>query len=158
MDGVTSGSFYWFCQCQGERHRLQDRSFLWDVGFAQGFERILDGGTWGKPWRQGPGFHFLKVFFVKSSFKLASTQLFEFDLTWLDFFSILFLGGMYLISCTKASIELKAISWICASSPLRCGGPSSLGSTKKMVWEKKNLIAGIKPQNEIGNQAFLEAS
>ena len=22
---------------------LQDRSFLWDVGFAQGFERFFDG-------------------------------------------------------------------------------------------------------------------
>ena len=33
--------------CQGERHMLRDRLFLWDVGLPKGFERFFDGGTWG---------------------------------------------------------------------------------------------------------------
>ena len=37
-------------------------------------------------------------------------------------------------------------------------GPIIVGEHQENGMGKKNLIAGIKPQNEIGNQAFLEAS
>lgn len=58
-----------------------------------GFWEVFWWGNLGKPWRQRTEFFIFCKIFLNSFFKLASTQLFEFDLTWLDFFSILFFGG-----------------------------------------------------------------
>ena len=132
-------------ECQGKRHMLQDRSFLWDVGFAQGFERFFDGEL-GETLKAWTGFfYFLKGFFLLN---LLSNwlQLNFLNLIWLDLTSFLsfFFGdvlnffhqGLYRAQGYLLNMRIiTAAVW----GPIIVGAHQENGMGKKIEFQASNL-------------------